>query len=56
MEWRVIFARAAPSQSRCTALVQISDKKMILLVHISAMKSMSAQAISLAVANIHTTT
>jgi hypothetical protein len=37
MEWRAVFRSNAPE--RRTALIQICDKHIILLVHISSMKS-----------------
>ena len=42
MEWRVFFTRGVSSTSRPTALIQICDKDMIVLIHISAMESKSS--------------
>ncbi len=42
MEWRVFFRRIGPSMKvleRKTALIQLCDAKMIVLIQISAMKS-----------------
>lgn len=39
MEWRVVFHRSIPTGVRRTAVVQLCDKLMILIVQVSAMKS-----------------
>ena len=39
MEWRVMFHRNIPTGARRTAVVQLCDKLMILIVQVSAMKS-----------------
>lgn len=39
MEWRVMFHRNLPTGARRTAVVQLCDKLMILIVQVSAMKS-----------------
>ena len=41
LEWRVIFRKGVTPIERRTALVQLSDTRMILLIHISAMRSTS---------------
>lgn len=43
LEWRPQFVRGA--QERRTALVQLSDETMILLIHVSSMKSGFVQSI-----------
>ncbi len=38
LEWVVLFRKGRSAMSHRTALVQICDARMILLVHVSAMK------------------
>lgn len=39
MEWRIFIQRGAPVIERRTAVVQLSDARMILVVQVSQMKS-----------------
>ena len=40
LEWRIFFRKGMSPSERRTALIQLCDTRTILLVHVSAMKSM----------------
>ena len=40
LEWRIFFRKGISPSERRTALIQLCDTRTILLVHVSAMKSM----------------